>query len=242
MPAENSASKAILTISTCSVNSGQISVDPSKQKFEALINPSGYEHSYGLEYSKKGGLGRPGAEAKYSGSKPEKVILKEMILDGTGIVRPPNSPKKDEPPKSVKDQITLLKKVVYTYEGDKHETLPVQLKWGSFLFYGRVESLKFDYTLFKPNGVPLRAKITLTFVCYESSEEISKEAKQQSPDLTHCVEVKAGDTLPLLCYQIYQDCSYYIKVAQENNLDNFRNLKPGRKLYFPPSAKLRPLS
>ena len=50
----------------------------------------------------------------------------------------------------------------------------------------------------------------------------------------HLIEVKAGDTLPLLCYQIYQDCTYYIDVAKINNLTNFRDLKPGIKLQFPP--------
>ena len=132
------------------------------------------------------------------------------------------------------NEIELLKNVVYTYVGSKHEAPIVQLKWGSLLFYGRVESLTFNYTLFKPSGLPLRAKVTLTLIEYQSSEEISKEAAQESPDLTHLIEVKAGDTLPLLCYQIYQDCTYYIDVAKINNLTNFRDLKPGIKLQFPP--------
>ncbi|MDE2387601.1 MAG: peptidoglycan-binding protein, partial [Betaproteobacteria bacterium] len=120
------------------------------------------------------------------------------------------------------------------YRGAKHEAPIVQLKWGGLLFYGRVESLQFDYTLFKPSGIPLRAKVSLTFIEYQSSEEISKEAAQESPDLTHLIEVKAGDTLPLLCYRIYQDCDYYIDIAKINRLADFRNLKPGTKLRFPP--------
>jgi len=224
--------KALLTISRCVVNNGTISLDTGKKKFEAMINPSGYEHSYQLCYSKKRGLGQPGTEAKYNASAPEKIVLKELVFDGTGVIRP--GLLGTGSPIPVKDQIELLRDVVYNYVGTKHETPIVQLKWGSFLFYGRVESLKFDYTLFKPSGEPLRAKVTLTFIEYQSSEEISKEAEQSSPDLTHIVEVKAGDTLPLLCYQIYQDSSYYTEVARINNLTNFRELKPGAKLQFPP--------
>lgn len=230
---EGSESKAVLTISPCTVNDGKISVDSSKQVFEALINPSGYEHTFRLDYSKKKVLGQPGTETKYNASNPEKIVLKELTLDGTGVVKPSGRASNSNI-KSVKEQIDLLKEVAYTYVGDKHEAPIVQLKWGSFLFYGRAESLKFDYTLFKPSGVPLRAKVTLSFIEYESSEEISKEANQSSPDLTHLVEVKAGDTLPLLCYRIYQDCSYYADVARVNNLTNFRDLKPGQKLHFPP--------
>ncbi|GJL74689.1 hypothetical protein [Nitrosomonas sp.] len=222
--------KALLTISPCTVSSnGKISVDSSRKKFEALINPSGYEHTLSLRYSKNKVLGQPGTETKYDVSHPEKIVLKELVIDGTGVVKSSNNQTV-----SVKNQIELLKNVAYTYVGSKHEAPIVQLKWGSFLFYGRVESLKFDYTLFKPSGVPLRAKVTLTFTEYQSSEEIAKESENESPDLTHQVEVKAGDTLPLLCYRIYQDCAYYPEVARVNNLTHFRDLKPGMQLLFPP--------
>ena len=36
----SSGQKALLTISACAVNNGKISVDSSKKKFEALINPA----------------------------------------------------------------------------------------------------------------------------------------------------------------------------------------------------------
>jgi hypothetical protein len=46
--------------------------------------------------------------------------------------------------------------------------------------------------------------------------------------------VVAGDTLPLLCFQIYQESKYYVEVARVNGLDDFRNLEPGRQILFPP--------
>lgn len=228
-----SSAKVLLTISPCTVNNGKISVDGSRKKFEAMINPAGYQHTFKLSYSKNRVLGQPGTETKYDASHPEKIVLKELVLDATGAVASGSSTA-GSTPVPIKEQIELLKDVAYTYRGTKHEAPIVQLKWGSLLFYGRVESLNFDYTLFKPSGVPLRAKVTLTFIEYQSSEEISKEAAQESPDLTHLLEVKAGDTLPLLCYRIYQDSNYYLEVAKINHLTDFRNLKPGTKLRFPP--------
>jgi nucleoid-associated protein YgaU len=97
-----------------------------------------------------------------------------------------------------------------------------------------MEALKVNYTLFKPSGEPLRAKMDLTFTAYKSTEEVFREASLESPDLTHLVEVKAGDTLPMLCYQIYKDSSYYLAVARLNQLNNFRQLQPGQLLRFPP--------
>jgi len=230
MASLSSGLKSKLTISPCTVNaSGVITADTSSA-FEAMINPSGYSHKYSLKYTDNEVLGAPATEKKYNASCPEKITLNELVLDGTGVVTLLGL-------QDVKDQITQLQTVIYTYEGEKHEPPIVQVQWGSnLLFYGRVESFNVNYTLFKPNGDPLRAKISLTFVEYKSTQEISKEANQSSPDLTHVVEVKAGDSLPLLCYRIYQDCSYYTAIAKINNLTNFRELQPGQKLRFPPLA------
>ena len=106
--------------------------------------------------------------------------------------------------------------------------------WGSQIFVGRLTSMKVDATLFKASGEPLRAKLDLEFKSYVSSEEEALRANRSSPDMSHLVEVRAGDTLPLLCYRIYRDSSYYLEVARYNNLTDFRDLEPGRKLHFPP--------
>ena len=91
-----------------------------------------------------------------------------------------------------------------------------------------------DYTLFKPGGDSLRAKIKLNFGSYMSNKQQALKADRQSPDLTHQYQVKAGDTLPLLCYRQHSDSSYYLAVAEFNQLDSISVLTPGTVLYFPP--------
>jgi hypothetical protein len=222
-----SGQKTLLKISGCSVaKNGSISVDSSRPVFEALINPAGYGHDFSIKYAKNQALGQAGNEAKFHASQPEKLSLKELVLDGTGVVAGTK--------KTVKEQVESLRNTVYTYVGTKHEAPIVQVVWGSLIFYGRAEGLKFDYTLFKPNGEPLRAKISLHFVEYTSAAEIVKEEARSSPDLTHLVMVKAGDTLPLLCERIYRDSAYCAEVARINGLSSFRQLRPGISLRFPP--------
>jgi nucleoid-associated protein YgaU len=53
-------------------------------------------------------------------------------------------------------------------------------------------------------------------------------------NLPYTHTVQAGDTLPDLCNQVYNNSSYYIQVAKYNGLNKFRNLKPGTQLIFPP--------
>jgi nucleoid-associated protein YgaU len=49
--------------------------------------------------------------------------------------------------------------------------------------------------------------------------------------------VKSGDTLPLLAKEIYGSSEYYLRVAEVNGIDDFRNLTPGQQIIFPPLAK-----
>jgi hypothetical protein len=220
--------KEKLKISPCQLDdAGNITVDDSQTYFEALINPSGYKHHLTISYNNKKTLGQSGAEPKFSAVCPEKLTLPELVLDGTGVV--PASPFED-----VTTLVDRLLGVVYAYNGENHEPNHVRLLWGNLIFFGRVESIAIDYTLFKPSGEPLRAKIQLGLIGWMSKEESTLRANRSSPDLSHIVEVKAGDTLPLLCNRIYKNPAYYLEVARINNLTNFRALEPGLKLRFPP--------
>jgi hypothetical protein len=221
--------KALLKISGCKVPpGGTISVDPSRPSFKALINPPGYDHNFSVSYVENKNLGKGGNEAKFNTVESEKFVLKSLVLDGTGAV-----PGTKEP---VSQQVKQLRDTVYTYVGTLHQPPIVQVAWGSLLFYGRIQSLKFDYTLFAANGEPLRAKVSLSFLEYTSAAEQVKQDGASSPDLTHLIVVKAGDTLPLLCERIYRDPAYHSAVARINGLTLLRQLEPGMRLRFPPLA------
>lgn len=215
--------KKKLKISPVDPESGSVK---SGDAFEVMLNPSSYSHSRSISYNENEALGQIGSEAKYKATQPENVSF-DIVLDGTGVVALIGA-------SDVKTQIKKLNDVVYKYDGNNHEPNHVQLLWGSLIFFGRLTSMSVEYTLFKPSGEPLRAKVKLEFTGFMSKDEQALRAQRSSPDLSHLIEVKAGDTLPLLCYRVYKDCSYYPEVARINNITSFRDLKPGTKLHFPP--------
>lgn len=214
-----------LSISRCDVSAdGTVSVDRSKT-FDVMINPSKYSHQYSIAYNKKKVQGQLGSETKFSTVEPEKVGF-EIYLDGTGVVEGADD--------DVTTRMQGLTDVVYQYDGAEHEPPHLRILWGSFIFFGRLDALTSEYTLFKPSGEPLRAKVNLSFVGFMSKEEEALAANRTSPDLTHVVSIRAGDTLPLLCQRVYKDASYYLEIARVNDLVDFRSLKPGEQLQFPP--------
>ncbi|MEL6125757.1 MAG: peptidoglycan-binding protein [Pseudomonadota bacterium] len=224
---------AKLTLTRCVVEDGQTSETSGPNNvFKVTINPADYKHTFGINYTgKKEGrdkpLGKSAVISKFASVNQEKVDF-SVILDGTGVV--PNVKQ------SVADQVKAIRNIAYTYSGKDHEPNVVKLTWGRGLnaFYGRLTNMTVDYTLFHPAGQALRAKVTMNFVAFSTQLEEALKAQRSSPDMTHLVEVQAGDTLPLLCQRIYKDASQYMHVAAVNKLDSFRRLTPGTTLRFPP--------
>ena len=82
-----------------------------------------------------------------------------------------------------------------------------------------------------------RPVITATFTDNSDDKTRVALAQDHSPDLTHVRLVKAGDTLPAMCFKIYGDPRFYLEVARANGLDNFAKLVPGTRVFFPPLQK-----
>lgn len=197
-------------------------------KFEALINPESYTLDYKLKFSDGAqGQGTSGQQLKYEYTTPEELAF-EFLFDNTGIVD-------GKPRESIADDLKRFKEVVLEYKGDSHEPRHFKLVWGKhFVFKGRVTEVSIAYKLFNADGTPIRA---IARVAFKSSIEEQMRAAQEdnnSPDLTHIRKVKAGDTLPLMCYRIYGTPEYYLQVAEANGLSDFRSLVPGKDIEFPP--------
>lgn len=228
MPAPASASLTKLKIDQCELTGEKMNlVQVAGGPFVAMINPSSYKHGRAVQYTANKVQGAAASGGKYSKTLLETLSFPELILDGTGVLEAGQQ-------NSVRDKIDLLVKIAYTYVGNEHERPYVRVLWGELLFYGRLKALDIDYTLFTPGGMPLRAKTQLSFEGWMSSKEESLQANRSSPDLTHVIEVKAGDSLPLLCERVYRNAAYYMAVARANGLTNVRDLRPGMRLVFPP--------
>ena len=196
------------------------------KKFEVMLNPASYKQNESITYNKKTAIGQVESDQNFSGINPKKLDF-SIIIDATGVVA-------DASKDDVKTQIDQLNDIVYKYKGDNHEPNHVRLLWGSLIFFGRLESMTINYTLFAPGGTPLRAEVALSFSSFLTAKEEALLTNKKSPDMTHVVTIKAGDTVPHLCYRIYGDGAYYMQVARINNITNFRDIKPGTTLHFPP--------
>jgi len=194
-------------------------------EYDVLVNPENYKQKNEQQYSTSDTTNGSSAQtAKYKGGGSGMFEL-ILFFDGTGIISK----------SKVDDQIKDIKDLIYKYNGDIHEPNYLRVYWGTqSLFQGRLKSWNVNYTMLDMDGSPLRAEATAVLIASVSAKKKALEEKKNSSDLTHVRTVLDGDNLPLMCYRIYGDSSFYIKVAQHNGITNFRSIKPGDVIIFPP--------
>jgi len=97
-----------------------------------------------------------------------------------------------------------------------------------------LESVKQKFTLFSPEGVPLRATLTVSFREHKTLCQQLDELQLSSPDRTHVHVLQQGETLAAVSNQYYDTPVDWRSVAIKNGIDDPRRLTPGTFLNVPP--------
>jgi hypothetical protein len=190
------------------------------------INPETYSRAFGVRYADDVAMGSSGRRMVVDRELGETLTL-DLIYDGTGAV--PNMGGK-----SVDERIAQLRSAGLTLTEGSLNTLI--LSWGSLRFKCQMKTLGVTYTLFNPDGTPLRAKVSAAFVAVGIPEDYDppKSEKEQGS----WVRMRGTGDLGPLCQARYGDKNFMYDVASLNELDSFRGLKPGTMVYFPPKSEL----
>jgi Contractile injection system tube protein/LysM domain len=192
--------------------------------FEAMFNPTSFQQKYAIRYGRK--------QVNYTYNEPPDLSLK-LLLDGTGVHEMGILRLRQ---KKVSERVEEFLKLTFRMNGNIHEPNYLVVEWGDLIFSCRLGSVDISYTSFDRDGTALRAELDVNLIADEEVRKRLRKENKTSPDLTHSRIVKSGDTLPLLSKEIYGDASYYLRLAQANNLDDFRNLQAGQEIFFPPLA------
>lgn len=212
---------AKLTITQFDVSTKAVN---ESMQFAVMLNPSGYSQALSVEYDVRPAFGRI-PQTRFVSSMPETLELEELVLDGTGVLGAGPD---------VMEQVSWLRAVAYEPPQSTSIDLQrpvVQVSWGSLLFIGRIEEMTVKYTLFAPNGRPLRARVKLGFTEYQPEAE---EEQDTAPAGTLEVAMADADSLPLKCFELYGDPNACMEVALFNGLTSFRDIPAGTVLRFPP--------
>jgi len=209
-------------------------------RIDVQFNPAEFSMTKGAQIAE---IGIPGIDSpilQFVRGQNEKVSL-ELFFDsteaGTGVGAVP---------------VTLLTNRFYalvTMSGREHAPPRCRFGWGDE-FPGLinqlgevtarrkvleciVESIQQKFTLFSPEGVPLRAVLSITLREYKTLERQLEQLNLQTADHTRVHTVQQGETLPHIAYQAYRDPALWRLIADANGLLRPRDLVPGTVLKLP---------
>jgi hypothetical protein len=198
--------------------------------FVAMFNPESFSRAYEIKWGGGQGLNSTDKELHYALSEPSELTL-ELLLDGTGVEESGGTGSTGS--QTVSERVKKFLNLAFHMNGKIHEPNYLWARWGNLDFRCRLQKVDITYTNFDRDGTALRAKLKITLISDVEPEKLLIEEDRESPDLTHRRIVRHGDTLPLLTKEVYGTSAYYLRVAQANGLDDFRNLVPGQELVFP---------
>jgi LysM repeat protein len=113
-----------------------------------------------------------------------------------------------------------------------------RVSWGDapagsdFPFVGVVSDLTQSFTMFRSDGKPARAHISLVFL-EVNDPEIDQRTQRRSAVESATRVTRQGDTLSGIAAEANRDPKAWRTIAEANNIDDPRRLMPGRTLTIP---------
>ena len=127
------------------------------------------------------------------------------------------------------NEITALMSI----ESSTHAPPVLLFTWGSLTFTCVLVKASQKYQMFLPTGIPVRARMNVTFNEFRNLELEAKEIKRQTADYTKRHTVGQGESLASIAAQLYDDPAMWRPLAIANNIDDPRVLPVGAELVVP---------
>ena len=105
--------------------------------------------------------------------------------------------------------------------------------WGSLSFTCVLAKCSQKFILFRPDGIPVRAKLSVTFNEFTNADTEAKEIKRQTADYSKTYVIHQDETLSQIAAKLYRNAELWRPIALRNQIENPRSLPVGRKLLIP---------
>lgn len=109
----------------------------------------------------------------------------------------------------------------------------VVFEWGVFKFVAVITNMIQKFILFDHKGVPLRAKVDITFTQYKSETKDYQTLANQDESIPETAIALPNDRLESISANNLGDPANWRDVATANNITNPLALRPGQNLLLP---------
>jgi phage protein U len=169
---------------------------------------------------------------QFVGTGSESLVAK-LLFDGFDSLGAPGRP--------VEQAVNLLLEWTTVPASAQNQSTPqpptVTFQWGTGVsFKGYIQTVEVQYTMFSPDGRPLRATANVTMQALPD-DPLGTNPTSGGVSGRTSAQVGDGDTLPSISYQQYGDPNLWRAIALVNGIDDPGRLRPGARLLVPPRSE-----
>lgn len=190
-----------------------------RESFSVPFNPSEYDIERGVQYDEQPIPGYTSPVTQFVNGEAGTLSM-ELFFD-TYEAR--------------EDVRQYTERIESLLELDRQRNAPPVLRvaWAGFQFTCVLERANTTYSMFLPNGTPVRARTDVTFKEYATPAKQKRDEYAVDEDEPRVRVVTEGDTLWAISGEEYGDPSDWRAIADENGVDEPRRLQPGTELTIP---------
>lgn len=199
----------------------------SDEMIEVMFNPSEYSVSSNVNYADIKNVGTDKAISQFAYGQSD--ILKLSLFFDTYI--PAGMQSDVEGGTDVRLKTSKIADMI-KIDATKHRPPKVTFYYGSFIFSGIITDMSQTFTMFLPDGKPVRCKMELTI----KSDELD-DIPLESPDRTKTRKLHQNQQLWSLAWEEYKNPEFWKIIAKENKIMNPLDLYAGQILKLPAIIK-----
>ena len=202
----------------------------TEQVIPVLFNPEEYTLKRGVNYARIPVVGLSGPITQFVNGEAATLDM-ELFLD-TLEAHEHAGQRLNAPGADVRQ---LVQRVVGLMDIDPTTHAPPVLLfvWGSLSFNCVLTSATQTYVMFRPDGVPVRARLQVSFSEFRSVDLEAKQVKRETSDYTKTYVVGQGEDLSAIAAREYGTPALWRAIALYNELDDPRVLSVGQTLSIP---------
>lgn len=165
---------------------------------------------------------------------PDELKVEFYILTYSGATLNGNGEIEPEKIEDAREKVGEIKRLMQEI-GELHRQPVCRVQWGEEMFCGILSNLDYRYTMFVPDGTPVRASFQATFFePVDVDSAMQNDNTPQSPDRSKYRPVYEKTQLYQMAYLEYDDPAKWRIIAEANEISDPLDLMPGMLLSLPP--------